>query len=118
MPPLTEVAAGAESIPSLGWAFVRMVGAVGLLAAGAWVLLRWRRRTGEKGRSLRVLDRACLTRGASLALVSVAGRRLLLGISTDGVRLITKLDSGTPSETPDDFPSVLAEAAKKSEALR
>jgi flagellar biogenesis protein FliO len=118
MAPLTEVAVGAESIPSLGWAVLRMVGAIALLAAGAWVLLRWRKRAGQGRRSLRVLDRAFLTRGASLALVSVAGKRLLLGISTDGVRLITHLDPGAGGEGADDFDVVLREVTSDEDATR
>ena len=81
MEPLTEAVTTPETIPSLAWAAARMIGAVALLAGAAWVLLRWRRRGMGAERPMRVIDRAFLARGASVALVRVAERNLLLGVS-------------------------------------
>jgi flagellar biosynthetic protein FliO len=89
-----------------------MIVAVALLCAAAWLLLRWRRRSGAGRRQLRVLDRAFLSRGASVALVHVAGKRLLLGVTTEGVRLLRDLDPGVAA-TPADFQGVLAAATAR-----
>lgn len=105
-------------VTSLLWAVLRMVAAVGLLGAAAWVLLRWKRRATRGPEALNVLDRACLTRGASIALVSVAGRRLLLGVSSDGVRLLSDLEAGAPPDGPADFDLALRDVVERDEAPR
>jgi flagellar biogenesis protein FliO len=118
MAALPEVAAPLDALPSLGWAALRVLGAVGLLGLGAWTLARWSRRVRSEARSLRVLERACLTRGASVALVSVLGRRLLLGVSNDGVRLLSDLGPADAREPAPRFERVLAAAAGSPEAAR
>ena len=90
----TEPVLAAPDIPSLWDAAVRLALAVGLLAAAAWAWLYWQRRGRGSSRQLEVIERSFLTRGVSLALVRVDGRRLLVGVSADGVRLIRDLDRG------------------------
>ncbi|HSM93692.1 MAG TPA: flagellar biosynthetic protein FliO [Anaeromyxobacteraceae bacterium] len=66
-----------------------------LLAAGA--LLVAVRRRGEGAAPLRELDvaeRQPLSRDASVALLRVAGRTLLVGYGTGGVRLLAELGDG------------------------
>jgi len=115
---LPEVGATTGLIPPLAWAVVRMIVALALLGAASWVLLRWKKRSAEGLAALRVLDRACLTRGASLALVSVAGKRLLLGISSDGVRLLSDLEPHAPSVSPAAFDVALDQAVESDEAVQ
>jgi flagellar biogenesis protein FliO len=68
-----------------------------LLGALALVL---RKRTGATGRvnAIRVPARAALHRGATIAIVEIDGRRLLVGAGAQGVSLITELDAhpGSP----------------------
>jgi flagellar biogenesis protein FliO len=47
------------------------------------------------GRNLQVLERLPLSREASLAVVSVAGRGLVLGVTAQGVRVLSELDGET-----------------------
>ena len=102
-----------ELLPSLAGAALRMIVAVGLLAAAAWALMRWQKR-GKAGRSrLQVLDRAFLSRGASVALIRVEGKRLLVGVSAEGVRLIDDLGRGEESLASRSFDRVLAGVANK-----
>jgi flagellar biogenesis protein FliO len=115
---IPDAATSPELIPSLAGAALRMLAAVALLGAAAWALLRWQRRTGGAKRDLRVLDRTFLARGASLAVVSVADRRLLLGISSDGVRLITDLDAAAPAAGVPGFDAVLTDLAESPEDER
>ncbi len=63
-------------------------GLVLLGLAGAALLLRRREAAGSPPR-LRVLSRAGLARDASVVLVELDGRPLLLGVGRDGVRLLT-----------------------------
>ena len=105
MTPLPDGIASGDLGPSLMGAALRTLGALLLIAAAVWAWLARHRRGGRDRRELRVLDRAALTRGAGLALVSVAGRRLLLGVSNDGVRLLTDLRDVDPS-----FDTVLVDA--------
>lgn len=115
MTPMPDLAAASpEVVPSLAMAAVRMVLALGVLILAAWALLRWRNRTVGGRRDLQVLDRAVLTRGASVALVNVSGRRLLLGVSTNGVNLLTRLE--TPGPTGESFGKALDEASRTREA--
>lgn len=58
------------------------------------------------GRNLQVLERLPLSREASLAVVSVAGRGLVLGVTAQGVRVLSELDGETlarayPEPEPD-----------------
>jgi flagellar protein FliO/FliZ len=48
-----------------------------------------------RGRNLQVLERLPLSREASLAVVSVAGRGLVLGVTSQGVRVLSELDGET-----------------------
>lgn len=50
------------------------------------------RRAGGRTRLVRVAGRQALSRTASLAVVEVADRVLVLGVSDAGVRLLTELD--------------------------
>lgn len=93
MQPVADVLAAPEA-PSLAGAAIRMVLALAVVIAAAWVFLKWRQKASAPRRELEVLDRAFLARGASVALLRVGTRRLLVGVSGDGVRLVSKLDSG------------------------
>jgi flagellar biogenesis protein FliO len=64
------------------------------------------RRAGVRGhgRGLHVLDRVALSREASLAVVEVGGRGLVLGVGAQGVRLLSELDAETVSRTYPDRP--------------
>lgn len=83
-------AAGPDLVPSV-W---RMMGALAivlaLLAALAWVLRRQQavRRTG---RGLGIESALSLGERRSLAIVTVEGRRLLLGLAPSSVTLLTEL---------------------------
>ena len=83
--------AAAPEAPSLASALLRSGALLVLLAAAGYLLLRWQRRLKRGAQELEVLDRTFLARGASLALVRAGGRRLLLGVSADGVRLVSDL---------------------------
>ncbi|MBZ5637245.1 MAG: flagellar biosynthetic protein FliO [Acidobacteriia bacterium] len=110
-PAVEALAAAPAAAPSLLGAALRMVGALVLLGVSAWVVLRWQRNVRGARRQMEVLDRAVLTRGASVAILRVEGRRLLLGVSADGVRLLGDLDS--PSDLPSGtkFRATLSEAS-------
>ncbi len=99
---LPETIGNPEVVPSLLGATLRVGAALILLIGAAWVFLRWRGRGPQSRREIRILDRAALTRGAGLALVSVANRRLLLSVSSSGARLITALEEHE-SPTFDEF---------------
>ena len=92
MTPLPESITHPEIVPSIVGATLRVGAALILLLAGAWAFLRWRGRGPQSRREIRVLDRAALTRGTGLAVVAVANRRLLVGFSATGARLIATLD--------------------------
>ncbi|HEU4400900.1 MAG TPA: flagellar biosynthetic protein FliO [Candidatus Polarisedimenticolia bacterium] len=114
MGPADALAAAPEA-PSLLGALLRSAALLAVLAGGGWALLRWQRRTRGARRFLEVIDRAFLARGASLALVRVCGRRLLLGISSDGVRLVSDLGDA-PGEVPAFARQVEAAIARESSA--
>ena len=64
-----------------------------LLICGAWFGLRHhsRRRRGDARRQLEVLARLGLAKGVSVAVVRIAGRGLVLGVSDKGVSLVAEL---------------------------
>jgi flagellar biogenesis protein FliO len=110
-PAVDALAVAPDVAPSLIGAALRTAAALALLGAAAWVFFRWHRGAGASRRQMEVLDRAVLTRGASVAILRVEGKRLLLGISADGVRLLRDLDPGAAG--PAEFKAVLAEATER-----
>jgi flagellar biosynthetic protein FliO len=110
-PAADALAAAPDVAPSLLGAALRTAAVLVLLGAAAWVFLRWHRGVRMSRRQMEVLDRAVLARGASVVILRVEGERLLLGVSTDGVRLLRDLDSGAPGAA--DFKAALAGAAER-----
>jgi flagellar biogenesis protein FliO len=72
--------------------FLRLILAT-LLVGGAWFGVRYhaRRRRGDARRQLEVLARLGLAKGVSVAVVRIAGRGLVLGVSEKGVSLVAEL---------------------------
>jgi flagellar biosynthetic protein FliO len=122
MQPLVETLASTGPVaPSPLAAAARMFAVLLLFAICAWVFLRYRNRQRPDSTRIRVLDRAFLNRGVGVTLVSVEGRRLLLGISGEGITLLTDLESHGAAKQAKAFPDLLAEAgeaASKGEGSR
>ncbi len=117
-PPADAVATVTEAVPSLVGPAIRVGIALALLCAAAWAVLRWHKKVGGPRRQLEVLDRAFLARGASVALVRVGGKRVLLGVSAEGVRLLRDLDPSERALPGLAFTEVLAEATSRAESAR
>lgn len=88
----------ARSLPSLA------------VIVGALLLLRhWARRSqaGPTGVDVRVIARTGIAKGATVAVVAVGDRRLVVGASEHGVNLLTPLDDdegATPPTSPTGVP--------------
>lgn len=91
-------AAGTLGVRSLAATLVVLA----VLAAAAWAL-RKTAATRRAGQAVAVESAVSLGERRSLVIVSVEGRRLLLGVSPHTVTLVTELGKG--------FSEVLAEAA-------
>ena len=104
--------------PSFWGAALRLVLAVGLLALGTWGWLWWQRRARRTSRHLEVLDRALLSRSASVALIRVGEKRLLVGVAADGVRLIDDLGVDGAGDDGSRFVDLLAESSASAESKR
>jgi flagellar biogenesis protein FliO len=119
MNPLPEVAGDPGAATSLVGAALRIAGVLLLLCGCAWAWLHWQRRSGKGSRrELKILDQAHFNRSASVALINASGHRFLLGISADGVRLITDLGNAAESEAAPRFGSVLREVSGAKEASK
>lgn len=116
-PPTDALAIAGDAAPGLLGAAVRMVLATAAVALLAWAALRFQRRLKSPNRHLSVVDRAFLSRGVSVALVECDGRRLLLGVSGEGVRLIRDLDAGGRHRASP-FEGALERATDRREATR
>lgn len=82
----------AGAAPDLLAAGLRMAGMLALLVAGAVAWIVWQRRARRAGRrSLAVVDRLGLGRSTSVVLLSVEGRRMLVGLSPEGIRMLRVL---------------------------
>lgn len=87
----------------LGGALLRMVLALLAVCALAWLLLRvglprllkTLRLPAAEGGALRVVERQVLSVGKTLWLVEVGGRRLLIGGSEGGLRLLAEVSAPT-----------------------
>lgn len=74
----------------------RVTASLVVVLALAVLAARFARRAGVRGggAGLRVLDRTGLSREASVAVVEVAGRGLVLGVTAHGISLLTELEPG------------------------
>ncbi|MCP3979361.1 MAG: hypothetical protein GY716_08535 [bacterium] len=110
-----EAALDSTVLPSLVGVVLRLLGVLALVVGGGWAWMRWRRQAGGTEGGLRVLDRALVSRGASVVLIRVAERRILLGVSPEGVRLITELDADSETREPE-FDRVLTATTERRQA--
>jgi flagellar protein FliO/FliZ len=93
---------------------LRMIAALAVVVALLGLAARFARRTGLAGprtpapwARVEVLNRSVLSRSSSVAVIRVAGRVLLLGITDQSVEVLTELDVASDSGTPE----VLAQGA-------
>ena len=78
----------------------RVVASLVVVVALAVLAARFARRAGVRGggADLHVVERAGLSRDASVAVVEVAGRALVIGVTAHGVSLLTELEPGELDE--------------------
>ena len=115
---IDPVMAATGSGPSLWVAALRLALAVGLIAVLAWGWLSWQHRARRASRPLQVLDRALLSRGASVALIRVGEKRLLVGVAADGVRLIDDLGADGADDDEPRFVDLLTASPASAETKR
>ena len=74
----------------------RVTASLVVVLALAVLAARLARRAGVRGggAGLRVVERTGLSRDAAVAVVEVAGRGLVLGVTAHGVSLLTELEAG------------------------
>lgn len=74
---------------------VRVIGAVVIVLVLVALSARAARRAGVRGpgAGLRVIDRAGLSREASVAVVEVAGRAFVVGVTSHSVNVLSELDA-------------------------
>jgi flagellar biogenesis protein FliO len=91
---------------------LRVVASLVVVLAVAALAARLARRARSRGggAGLRVVDRTGLSRDASLALVEVAGRSLVLGVTAQGVSVLTVLDNDPEPAAPAEAEAVPAAA--------
>jgi flagellar biogenesis protein FliO len=76
---------------------LRLAVSLGLVIGGLLAVKRFGRRTGRSARgAITVEARAGLAKGASVAVVTVAGQRFLLGVSEHAVSLVAELAADHP----------------------
>lgn len=75
-------------------ALARVTASLVVVVALAVLVARLTRRAGTRGPGIgvRVVDRAGLSREATVAVVEVGGRALVLGVTSHGVSVLTELD--------------------------
>jgi len=73
---------------------LRVLGSVAVVLVLVVLSARLARRAGVRGpgTGLKVVDRTGLTREASVAVVEVAGKALVLGVTSHGVNVLAELD--------------------------
>jgi flagellar biogenesis protein FliO len=79
---------------------LRLAVSLGLVIGGLLAVKRFGRRTGRSARgAITVEARAGLAKGASVAVVTVAGQRFLLGVSEHAVSLVAELAADHPLDS-------------------
>lgn len=86
---------------------VRVVVAFVVVVGMMWLLAKLVKRPlrGRAGRGLEVITRTQLTRGASIAVVRMDQRALVLGVTDGGVRLLLEADAEQFGATADGGPA-------------
>jgi flagellar biogenesis protein FliO len=74
------------------WVFVSLLGVLGLMFLVFFGLRMLNRRVSTSGGRLRIIDRAVLGRDSMLLVVSVCGKLILVGVSSQRVEKIDELD--------------------------
>jgi flagellar biosynthetic protein FliO len=115
-PPTEALTALPDGAPSLVWATIRMVLVLAGMGAAAWFFLRWHKKSRGPARHMEILERTFFNRNNSVALLRVDGRRLLLGISPEGIRLLRDMDSAASGSDRKKFDRILREASEEKEA--
>jgi len=80
---------------------LRVVLSLAVVLGILWFVANKAGRRGGRTRLVRVAGRQALSRTASVAVVEVADRVLVLGVSDAGVRLLTELDPDQIAEPED-----------------
>jgi len=88
--------AGPELVPPIWEAFAGLLVVIALLVGLAWLVRRSTMRNASK-RRLAIEGALPLGDRRSLAIVTVEGRRLLLGLAPNSVSLVTELSAAPPS---------------------
>ena len=91
----------------------RMLLALIVVLAIMWVLARWARKPlgGKSEGAMAVLARQQVTRNSSVAVLRVVDRALVLGVTDQGVRLLTELELDDVEHALADSPKPKAGAA-------
>ena len=83
------------------WAVVSVVGLLAAFVAVSWAIRRWAAQMPGGGSEIQVVGHRRLDMHTTLWVVEVDGRRLLIGSSRAGARLIADLaDLADPTDEP------------------
>jgi flagellar protein FliO/FliZ len=98
---------------------LRLVVALALVLGLFWVVARTSaRKMGGSRALLRVHGRQSLSRTASVAVVEVGGRVLVVGVSDGGVRLLTELDPEEIAQPATGLVDVATSSAEPADPFR
>ena len=79
-------------MPDVLWIAVSLLGVLGLMFLMFFGLRMFNRRISTMGGRLRVIDRATLGRDSMILVVAVAGKLMLIGVSSQRVEKLGDLD--------------------------
>jgi flagellar biogenesis protein FliO len=79
-------------MPDIVQVILSLVGVFGLLFLFLWLLRKVKGTTSVRGQSLRVLERMAVGKDAWIAVISVDGRRMLIGTTQNGMTKLCDLD--------------------------
>jgi flagellar biogenesis protein FliO len=111
-------------MPYILQVILSLVGVFGLLFLFLWLLRKVKGTTTLRGQSLRVLERMAIGRDAWIAVISVDGKRMLIGTTQNGMTKLCDLEDETQEaiggETPQpvSFGRTFADALRSSVGLK
>ncbi|GEM_PF-6437221 len=76
--------------------FAALAFVVGILLLSGYLLRK--RLPGGRARSMEVEERLSLGKGAQIVIIGIHGRRMLVGVSEGGIRLISEIESSEVEE--------------------
>jgi flagellar protein FliO/FliZ len=109
-------AAASGTLGALGGSLIALLMVVGLILALAWVLRRLPGGALRQHRDVRIVAQLAVGVRERVVVIAVGEAQLLLGVTSENVRLLHTLETPLPEQPTADFRSLLKRTRQEAES--